>query len=149
MRCAVERKDWLLLALGAPEPDGSQPLALDRVRIMKCLFLLGEGLPSIKAGEFYSFRPYNYGPFDPCVYSDAEQLAATRFLDPVQVGAHRGYRVTLKGMEAAKRLAEQHPAAARYAVKLRHWANRLDFVTLLKAIYDKWPQYKANSVFFG
>ena len=65
----MEKRDWLLLALAAAKTKGLTP-----VQIQKSLFLFGENMSGIGGSRFYKFVPYNYGPFDKRIYSDAEAL---------------------------------------------------------------------------
>jgi len=145
----MDRRDWLLLLLGMSEPDGSHPPPVDRVRVMKCLFVLGETVEGVKDGDYYDFTPYNYGPFDSAVYRDADQLGVSGLIQDVKVNGSKAYLATPEGVERAKQLEKDHPKEAAFLLKVRTWANRLPFAELLKAIYKRWPEQRANSVFMG
>ena len=65
----LNRRDFLLLFIGLP----GDRYGLDRIRIMKGMFLFAEsGFP--KPGERYEFQPYDWGPFSRDVYQDLEAL---------------------------------------------------------------------------
>lgn len=145
----MQRDDWIILLLGLPDQDGTIP-PVDQVRVMKCLFVAGERIKQLQhSDDYYEFRPYHYGPFTAVVYSDADTLEGEGFLDKIKVGRYDGYVATQAGVERAAILAERHPEAADYLRQVRSWANGISFTMLLKAIYKEWPQYRANSVFFG
>ena len=65
----MERQRWTLLAIDEAAPSGLSP-----VQLQKTLFLIGKNLTREVGDSYYSFVPYNYGPFDAHVYSDAEVL---------------------------------------------------------------------------
>lgn len=145
----LNRSDWLLLLLGLSESDGQAAPPMDRVRVMKCLFVLSKNMPTVTGAGFYSFEPYNYGPFDKHVYSDAEALAGEGLLEMVQ-GRYTKYAVTEAGRAKAAALVPQASGdAVQYLRRVRAWANAVDFSTLVKAIYQAWPEQKANSIFQG
>ena len=73
----MERKDVLLAALAATK----RPFF--PVHLQKALFLVDRKLPHLFA-ERYSFAPYDYGPFDSDVYSDASELSES--LGLVEIG---------------------------------------------------------------
>ena len=67
----MTRQDWLLLVLAAA---GGKPLS--PLQLQKSLFLVGYDLAKLVGADFYTFRPFDYGPFDATVYQDAEEQAA-------------------------------------------------------------------------
>jgi hypothetical protein len=66
-------KDWTLLVIAAAKPKPIQP-----VYLQKTLYLLEQrlSLKKLQVKRFYQFEPYDYGPFCPDIYSDAEDLMA-------------------------------------------------------------------------
>ena len=62
----MTRQDWLLLVLAAADGKPLSPLQLQ-----KSLFLVGYDLARLVGSDFYTFRPFDYGPFDAAVYRDA------------------------------------------------------------------------------
>jgi len=141
----IAKKDWTLLVLSAA--DGAP---LSPVQLQKALFLVGENMPWAVGKKFYHFIPYNYGPFDPSIYGDAESLAADGF---GAIGYQPGrrfyeYAVTAKGKEKAERIKrELSPEVVRYVESVVKWVKSVTFGDLLRAIYAKYPKYATNSVF--
>lgn len=141
----MERKDWTLLVINAAGPSGLSP-----VQLQKSLFLIGENLRSEVGESFYQFVPYNYGPFDPAVYADADRLILENLVKSVRVESKTWayYVVTTEGEEKATELRAQiSPRAFKYITSVVDWVQRLSFAQLLSAIYAAYPKYKANSVF--
>ena len=63
------RQDWLLLTL-SKSPGG----AMSPVQIQKSLFLFGREAGSSIGTHFYSFVPYDYGPFDAAICVDLRRM---------------------------------------------------------------------------
>ena len=140
----MNRPDWLVLLLGLPEADGTAPPSMDRVRVMKCLFILSKNFTI--SGDFYNFRPYNYGPFDDTVYRDAELLAREGWIEQQDVR----YTALGPAVQRANELAPTlNPAFVAKLREVRAWANTQSFSTLVKAIYAAWPETRVNSIFQG
>jgi hypothetical protein len=135
-----------MLAIGYARGSGLSP-----VQLQKTLFLLGKELPNETGQDFYNFIPHNYGPFDRAVYSDADLLAGFGLVSKNDSG--RGfweYSPTREGLTYAEKLRNTAPGkAVAYLEKIVPWAQRLSFSALVRAIYARYPEYKANSVFQG
>lgn len=141
----MQRTDWLLLGLAAANGKPLTP-----VQLQKLLFLLREAKPDIGENELYEFVPYHYGPFDSTIYSDAEQLSQQGLVTIDRNPSLRRYAITPAGMAKAAELRGRAPAGAvSYLTSLVEWILPLNFTQLVKAIYDKYPQYRQNSVFQG
>jgi uncharacterized protein YwgA len=141
----MERKDWTLLAICAANAKGLSP-----VQLQKTLFLLGEELPRFVGNDFYQFSPYHYGPFDRSVYDDAEKLADEGLVAITQRSGENWnrYLATAEGCARAEGTKESAPAAAvEYLNNVVAWALRQSFTSLVRAIYERYPRMKANSVF--
>lgn len=141
----MERKDWTLLVINAAGPSGLSP-----VQLQKCLFLIGKNLPEVVGDSFYQFIPYNYGPFDQAIYVDAQRLIDEKLVTFAQVAGKTWgfYIITLQGEEAAERIEPQvSPAVLTYIGAVVAWVQQLSFTQLLSAIYQQYPEYRANSVF--
>lgn len=141
----MERKHWTLLVISAAGTRGLSP-----VQLQKCLFLIGKNLPDEVGGNFYSFVPYNYGPFDQAVYADADTLVNEKLVTVTRAAGKTWayYVITPEGTETAGRIAiTLNPRVRDYIPKVVQWVLELSFVQLLNAIYQKYPEYKANSVF--
>lgn len=150
MAKTLQREDWCLLVLGAADGASLQP-----VQLQKSLFLIGENVRPRKSGlsrEFYDFEPYDYGPFDSSVYADADALAA-QGLAVVATRPGRSYReyaATPIGVRRAKELALQLPnETADYVCRVVEWARTKSFSEIVRAIYQKYPEQRARSVFNG
>lgn len=141
--------DWLLLTVDLAHPRPVQP-----VQLQKILFLLDRKLSTHQKGMdgLYSFAPYDYGPFDSSVYSDAERLAALGLLSIERpVGqTFKQYQITEAGREKVKEVqGHVDPKVLDFARTLVKWCQGLSFNQLVSAIYRDYPEMKANSVFKG
>lgn len=140
----MKRQEWLLLAI-SESTEGLTP-----VQIQKTLFLLGKERGSLVGSGFYKFKPFNYGPFDVQVYRDADELAAQGLVVILNGGteAVRRYQVTPAGHRAAAELAQgASPDAVEYLKRVVSWVERQSFRGLVEAIYRRYPEQRANSVF--
>lgn len=143
----MRRSDWTLLALGAA---GGHPVS--PVQLQKVLFLLGRECAEDVGHDFYDFQPYNYGPFDSTIYSDAEALEraglVARLFSPPRSWAE--YAVTTAGLERAEQLRAQAPKrAVKYLDTVVEWARGLTFEQLVRAVYQRYPDTRARSIFRG
>jgi hypothetical protein len=143
----MRRENWTLLAICDAGESGLSP-----VQLQKTMFLLGREMSDAVGDGFYDFVPYNYGPFDARVYSDAEYLASKGLVDVGQpMGARwKTFRATAKGCAAAAEVESSiDPKAVDYLRDVVAWTQKLSFQALVKAIYTKYPEMRANSVFAG
>ena len=141
----TNKQDWTLLAIAAADEKGMSP-----VHLQKTLFLLGREMPHEVGGLFYHFKPYHYGPFDRAIYEDAEQLAREGFVEINQRPGENWnrYSITEDGRKQAD-FVKRHasPGAVEYLERIVEWATRQNFQQLVTAIYEKYPEMRANSVF--
>ena len=141
----MNRADWTLLALSAAEGEPLTP-----VQLQKSLYVLGRECADDVGSDFYDFQPYNYGPFDATVYSDAESLEerglAVRMRSPYRSWVE--YAATPQGLKRAKDLPVD-PHVRRYLRSLVEWSRRLTFNQLVRAIYQRYPETRARSIFQG
>jgi hypothetical protein len=140
----MQREDWTLVAISSAGGD-----ALTPVQLQKSLFLLGKGLPDEVGDGFYSFSPYNYGPFCGEIYADAEKLASEGF---VRIEREVGrtwaeYAPTSAGLKRAEHLRKLAPRASGYLKEIVEWTRGLTFEQLVSAIYAAYPDQKVNSIF--
>lgn len=141
----MERRDWLLLTLSVT--DGTP---LTPVQLQKSLFLLGQNLRDGLGEDYYEFRPYNYGPFCVDIYSDATDLAHEGL---VEISRPPGrswveYGATPAGLDTArsvKNFVTDH--VLEYISTVVTWTRSLTFPQLVSAIYESYPEQRANSVF--
>ena len=143
----LTRQDWLLLAL-SKSPGGT----MSPVQIQKTLFLFGQEVGRSLGPGFYSFEPYDYGPFDAAIYVDLRRMASRGHIrgewSPGR--SWKNYTITGPGRKAARML--EHDADARLAAFLERivtWVRRRSFSNLLRSVYATYPEFAAKSVFRG
>lgn len=123
-------------------------LPLTPVQLQKAAFLLDRnGL-----AEGFHFVPYDYGPFDRAVYDEAAALAhdGLATVNPAQWGRWNVYSATPEGVDAGESLLENLPAQhAAYVRNVVEWVRKQSFASLVKSIYQQYPEMRANSVFQG
>jgi len=141
----MARANWPLLAL-AKSPDR----CLTPVQVQKTLFLLGKREGTAVGSHYYKFVPYSYGPFSTDVYRDLDALVFHGFVEAVPAESQRWaeYRITKSGLAAAKKAESATPKKAKeYLERVAPWARSLTFSQLVRAVYEAYPEYRANSVF--
>jgi hypothetical protein len=141
------RQEWLLLALAHRNGQPMTP-----VQIQKAMFLMGMEAKKLVGTGFYNFVPYNYGPFDANVYHDLDALAARGLVtaDSFPGRSWKAYAVTPAGLAQAdrtRRFANEN--AVLFLGKVVDWVSLMSFPQLVRAIYAKYPAFRANSVFTG
>jgi hypothetical protein len=141
------RQEWLLMALAHLNGRPMTP-----VQIQKAMFLMAAEAKALVGPGFYKFVPYNYGPFDANVYHDLDAQEAQGLVTSTHWPGRswKMYSVTPAGVLAAskaKRLANAKGVA--FLAKVVDWVASLSFPQLVRAIYEKYPRFKANSVFTG
>lgn len=140
----MKRADVLLAALAAPERKSFYP-----VHLQKTLFLIDHQVPKLFS-QRYAFEPYDYGPFDKDVYSDAEKLKTEGYVSIGQEPGnwHRTYRVTSAGFQRGQELLSQMPPESATMIrKIANIVTPLSFQNLVAGIYRAFPHMKTNSVF--
>ncbi len=141
----MNRQDWLLLVLDSTEK------ALTPVQLQKSLFLLEKTLPDeIVAEDYYDFEPFDYGPFDSAIYQDAELLANQHLVNivPSSTGRWREYSIGKVGLHRVDEIQRELPENVQeYVRQLVQWIQTKSFSELVRFIYDRYPDYKINSVF--
>jgi hypothetical protein len=141
------RQEWLLMALAHRNGQPMTP-----VQIQKAMFLMGMEAKQLVGSGFYKFVPYNYGPFDANVYHDLDGLAARGLVtgDSFPGRSWKTYAVTPVGVaEAARAKRTANETAVLFLGKVVDWVSSMNFPQLVRAIYAKYPAFKANSVFTG
>ena len=140
----LTRQDWLLLALS------KSPGAMTPVQIQKAMFLFGQEAGDRVGTDFYSFQPYDYGPFDAAIYADLRRMAS--------LGHVRGewnpdwswktWTITASGRNAMRaREGDANPRLAEYLGRVVTWVRSKPFPELLRSVYAAYPQFAVNSVF--
>jgi hypothetical protein len=140
----MKRQDWTLLAISFANGRG-----LSAVQLQKVLFLLERDVPKEIGNGFYKFVAYNYGPFDSAIYKDADWLSLQNLVSISKpTGRYTVYNVTPEGAKRAKELENQAPPRAlKHLQNVVAWVQGLSFAELVRAIYARYPDMKANSVF--
>jgi uncharacterized protein len=142
----LQKKDWTLLAITLADGRPLSP-----VQLQKSVFLFKKLLPDeVLPDDFYEFVPYNYGPFCSEVYRDAEELAEEGLVQISSVADHgySQYSATPGGIERRQALLKLLPPdIADHARVVVEWVRAQTFRGLVSAIYDRYPEYRANSVF--
>ena len=84
------------------------------------------------------------------MYNDAEALAEDGLVH-ISTGASHGYSqysATGEGIEESHRLCERLPEAmVAHGRVIVSWVRQQSFRGLVSAIYEKYPNYRVNSVF--
>src|ERR1019366_5184043 len=140
----MERTDWLLIALAEAGSRGLTP-----VQLQQDLFLLGRNKTAAVGADFYHFVPYNYGPFCTDVYRDAEALAEKGLVSIEKSGRRwPEYYATAVSKEYLDQILKKADSSVvDYLGRVVRWAQSLSFPELVRAIYEKYPEFKQNSVF--
>jgi uncharacterized protein YwgA len=146
---SMRRRDWLLLfAAYQGAPDG-----LDPVRFQKGLFLFAQRSRLPKNSK-YSFKPYDYGPMSPSIYSDLDKLVDEGFLERVAVRGKSWsrYKPTKVTFAEGERLLERAESegqldAARELFEIKQEVSSIGFRELLERVYTEHPEFAVNSVF--
>jgi uncharacterized protein len=140
----MTRPEFVLAVMAA----GGEAAPLRPVHAQKLFFLLDREIGPWVGGPHFDFRPYDYGPFDSDVYNEIERLARAGLVEVLGRSRHRSYILTKQGhAEARKHLEALHPNARDYVVRASAWVRSLGFSQLVSAIYQKYPDMKAASVF--
>lgn len=139
----ISKRDWVLLLLRASP--------LDRIRLMKALFLLwyrsNKHIP-----EYFDFQPYLYGPCSFEVYSVLDEISKQGLVvqPPHPVHQWANYYLTERGRAAAKEAAQKvDPDTAMKIEQVAQEVSRLGFYELLKKVYNEAPEFAVNSVLRG
>jgi hypothetical protein len=141
------RSEWLLIALAHRNGEPMTP-----AQIQKAMFLMSAEAQGVVGPRFYQFIPYNYGPFDASVCHDLDSLIENGLVSSANLPGRdwKLYAVTPAGLEAAERSRGAADArGVRYLQKVVDWVSSRSFPQLVRAIYNRYPQYRTNSVFVG
>lgn len=140
----MDRGDYVLAVLSA----GSEQARFSPVQVQKLFFLLDREVPDQVGGPYFSFQPYDYGPFDSKVYNELDRLELLSLVDRVGHGSYRNYLLTPEGIRRGQTaLATLPEELRRYIGDLSKWTRSLSFNQLVSEIYRRYPDMKVNSVF--
>ncbi|MBB3931711.1 uncharacterized protein YwgA [Kaistia hirudinis] len=143
----MNRRELTLAILAAADGKPYTP-----VQVQKAAFLVTRNIPGIVTeGPAFNFAPYDYGPFDSSVYSEVESLQNQGLATVGQsYGRWRTYAANQAGIEAGAQVLAAIPEAQReYILEVARWVRSLDFATLVKSVYQAYPDMKVNSIFQG
>ncbi|MCW5556797.1 MAG: hypothetical protein KIT22_03000 [Verrucomicrobiae bacterium] len=140
------RRDIVLGALAAAPDHLYSP-----VQVQKLFFLIDKLVtPQMGARPFFDFQPYHYGPFDRNVYEEIEHLENDGLVEIVrdQDLRKRRFRLLPGGKdEGATVLNLLKPEVQAFVRNLSEFVRNTSFPQLVSAIYQKFPEMKARSVF--
>ncbi len=140
----MTKDEWTLIAIAM-----AQGASLSPVQLQKAMFIFGDSLSPEDKARFYEFVPYHYGPFSKDVYTDAELFAA-QGLVTIQPGRYSKYAATPQGIAAASRIeATADRGKLEFMRKVVEWVRARSFQEIVRAVYEKWPAFRVNSVFQG
>ena len=141
----MTRKELVLAALSAANGSAHSP-----VQVQKLLFLVQDNLGKWVGENHFTFGPYNYGWFDRAVYDELDDLAVSGDVEIRPESNWRNYRLTTQGQEKGDAAREELPEAAqRYMAAASEFVRSLTFAQLVSAMYEAYPESRANSVFQG
>lgn len=144
----MDRQDVLIAVLAAAEGRPYQP-----VQIQKAMFLLARNLPElVDEGPGFAFEPYDYGPFDVDVYNVADDLKREGLAEigHSHLGRWKTYAATGAGIRDGNRVLDSMTVRARtYLREVSTWVLGQSFGSLVRSIYDAYPDMRVNSVFRG
>lgn len=144
----MTRRDWLLVLCAYH----GAPAGLDPVRLQKGMFLFAR-TAGVPRGQQYLFKPYDYGPMSPAIYSDLDELVrgglVTRHAVPGKswsrhVASQRGLTTAENRL---RQLDERGKEAARLLFAIKQRIATASFDDLLASVYREHPDMAVNSVF--
>lgn len=140
----MNHEDLILAALAA----GGQHASYRPVQVQKLFFLIDREISNLVDGPHFNFRPYDYGPFDQRVYLELEDLTAHGLAVIQPTGRYQVYSLSPEGFDRGSQIVERlDPEAKRYLERAARWVLALSFQQLVSAIYKKYPDMKARSIF--
>lgn len=121
---------------------------LDRIRVMKGLFLLSQEAP--KLAKLFNFEPYLYGAIDFDVYNELDALqrdGLARTTEEFSNEHWNRYLLTSKGMTETRRISKSLPTDIRAKIEsIKKYVTSKQTYELLKEIYTKYPAFAKKSV---
>ena len=144
----LTRQDWLLIAL-SKSPGG----AMSPVQVQKSLFLFGQEAGGSIGAEFYSFEPYDYGPFDAAICADLRRMTIDGHvrgnLEPrSKLEVLHDHQVPA-GVPCSPVEQDADPRLTEFLGRIVQWVKGRSFSDLLRSIYAAYPEFAVNSVFRG
>ena len=141
----LSRRPIVLAALAAAGENATFTPA----QVQKLFFLIDREASHLVDGPHFAFRPYDYGPFDSAVYVQLDILEREGFVSIV-AGRYRFYMLTAIGFVEGQQILRALPPSTRdFIEQTARWVRGLNFQQLVSAIYRRYPDMKANSIFQG
>ncbi len=138
-----KRQKFMLGVLSA----GGAGATFTPVQVQKLFFLIDREAASLSGGPYFTFAPYDYGPFDRAVYDELDFLAGIGLV-LITAGRYRDYALSREGLLIGQQEALRFPPTLQtYCKACADWVLSLKFDQLVAAIYNKYPDMKANSIF--
>jgi hypothetical protein len=139
----VTREDLLLLLAGGAEEG---PYDFDPIRMMKGSFIVSQaGRTAWRT--LFSFRPYDYGPFDVRVYGARDALVAEGLLQREKTGRYASYTLTDNGRQRVQEVEQEiGPEGAEWVRRVGRYVTSKSFSRLLDEVYARWPEFAERSV---
>lgn len=141
----TERQKHMLAVLATDSGAEFAP-----VQVQKLFFLLDENLEAFFGQKYFTFEPYDYGPFDRVVYHELDHLARMGLINIRNVGnaAKRLYSLTPTGFADGSEALQDIPKPVQdYLAELSKWVRQLSFTQLVSAVYKAFPKMRENSIF--
>jgi uncharacterized protein YwgA len=137
----MRREDLTLAMLALAEGRRYTP-----VQIQKAMFV-ADDLVRDAFDSRYDFQPYDYGPFDPNVYRDIENMGDLARISITSRGWN-SYAATEEGVQRGRRLLENlTPDQRRTLTQISRFVRERSFSDLVSTIYKYYPHMRARSVF--
>jgi len=144
----MTRRDLILIVLAAAKGRPYQP-----VQLQKVVFLITRNVPDIiDKGPGFTFAAYDYGPFDAAVYWEAEALrdSGEAIITLSPSGRWKTYAASEFGITRGVEFLNRLPESVRdYIYAISAWALSQSFGSIVRSIYDAYPDMKENSIFNG
>lgn len=144
----MNRRDLTLAILAA-----ARGLSYTPVQLQKATFLVTRNVAGIvDDGPTFNFTPYDYGPFDAAVYDEALELqrASHAVVAPSPFGRWNVYSASEAGVQrGGEILLAQSEAVRLYINEVSAWVRSQGFGSLVRSIYNAYPEMRENSIFRG
>ena len=138
--------DLVLAALAA----GGENTSYSPVQVQKLFFLIDQEAATLVGGQHFRFKPYNYGQFNRAVYDQLDVLARKGLVEIRVSDRYPTYSLTTDGYQRGARQIRELPAPAQsFLTRVARWIKPLNFQQIVAAIYKRYPEMRARSVFAG
>jgi len=142
----IHRRYWPLVVL-ATLPEGERRLT--PMQLQKTLFLISKNMSDELGKDYYDFVPYLYGPFAKGINQDVNDLIEEGLLTAVPAvdRSWNWYELSASGFELGSLLSAKLSQDSREYVEVAaQWVRTTPVGAMLRAIYEKYPEYAEKSV---